>query len=464
MPLTAESLAQVMGNRVSMDRYRQLFPAYNDCLIQCGCTTVKRAAMLDSQIYTESGGLKWMEEIADGSAYEGRSDLGNTQPGDGKRFKGRGPIQVTGRWNYTNLSKWAYGKGYIPTPTFFVDNPEALASDKYGFLGVVWYWTTQRPLNDAADAGDVTLATKYVNGGTHGLDERKATYGRALQMGESIVPDMNLKPVREEDRVGWYGDPTYLADVLHDALGDRLIVEDGWENRGTGDGVDGGNQMGDNWGVMIHHTGNINEKVATIRDGRSDLAGPLSQCLFLPNGKVHLIAIGPCNHAGIGSYPGIPPNTGNTRLIGFECCWPTLNPSLPLGYDPNELWKDELILSMRDATAGVLKFLKYNSSRCIGHKEWAGATQGKWDPGNMSMDWFRGEVQKDIDGKFDEVTIKDPPVQPNLTLPPDYAKETWEQLRTNWPQLGNRSLVDAVALIGEKLEIPGMFDVYKKKD
>src|SRR5438105_4889581 len=106
-----------------------------------------------------------MEEIASGAAYEGRGDLGNTQPGDGVRFKGRGPIQVTGRHNYTALSQWAFDKGLVPSATFFVDQPAQLASTRYGFIGVTWYWTTQRPMNDAADAQDLVRATQYVNGG-----------------------------------------------------------------------------------------------------------------------------------------------------------------------------------------------------------------------------------------------------------------------------------------------------------
>jgi predicted chitinase len=109
-----------------------------------------------AQIGHESGGLRYMEEIADGSAYEGRTDLGNTQPGDGRRFRGRGPLQVTGRHNYTKLSKWAYDKGLAQSPTFFVDQPEQLSSDRYGFVGTQWYWTVARPsLNVYADNGDL---------------------------------------------------------------------------------------------------------------------------------------------------------------------------------------------------------------------------------------------------------------------------------------------------------------------
>ncbi|AWY03645.1 lysin A [Mycobacterium phage Clifton] len=254
--------------------------------------------------------------------------------------------------------------------------------------------------------------------------------------------------------VTWTGDPVWLEDVLREALGDRLVVAQAdWKERGTG-GV-----MGDIWGVMIHHTGNDRETVAGIRDGRPDLRGPLSQCLITPDGKCHLIAVGPCNHAGTGSYPGVGTNNGNQRLIGFECAWPTIRPDG--SFDPAQRWPDAQIITMRDATAAVLKRLGHDSKHVIGHKEWAGATQGKWDPGNLDMNWFRGEVQKDLDGFVFPGEQPSAP-QPGPALPPDYDKEVWDQLRILWPQLGHRTLVDAVAAIGAKLGIEGCYDVKGK--
>jgi hypothetical protein len=263
---------------------------------------------------------------------------------------------------------------------------------------------------------------------------------------------------------GFTGDPVWLEDVLREALGDRLVVEGDWVNRGTG------GTMGDIWGVMIHHTGNINETVDHIRDGVQQdtgfLHGPLAQCLFTPDGKCHLIAVGPCNHAGIGSYPGLGTNNGNRRLIGFECCWPTPRPDLPKGYDPTERWSTPLIITLRDATAAVLKKLGYGSARAIGHKEYAGSSQGKWDPGNMSMDWFRGEVQKDLDGFVfageEPVQQPDPgpgPVNPPILQPPPNTRtdrqlleDIWDQLRgpggNGWSQLGGRTVVDYLVQIG----------------
>jgi predicted chitinase len=152
------------------------------------CTTVDHIAMWMAQVGHESGGLKYMEEIADGSAYEGRPGLGNTQPGDGRRFKGRGPIQITGRRNYTKLSRWAHSRGLVPSPTFFVDQPQELASDTYGFIGVVWYWTVARPqINSLCDKNDLEGVTRAINGGLNGLDDRRNRWNRCRAMGPSLL-------------------------------------------------------------------------------------------------------------------------------------------------------------------------------------------------------------------------------------------------------------------------------------
>jgi putative chitinase len=237
-------LARAMApTGVGADRLAALLPAVSQCLRDCGCTTVDRIAMWCAQIGHESAGLRYMEEIASGAAYEGRADLGNTQPGDGVRFKGRGPIQVTGRRNYTELSRWAYDKGLVPSPSFFVDNPAQLASDAYGFVGVTWYWTTQRPMNDAADARDIVRATQYVNGGQNGIDDRRNRYNRALAMGDQLLtltaPTEPIDPLEEFLMIevhSWSiyakpGEPKIPVYQLIQALDAHGPHEPYWENR-----------------------------------------------------------------------------------------------------------------------------------------------------------------------------------------------------------------------------------------
>ena len=253
---------------------------------------------------------------------------------------------------------------------------------------------------------------------------------------------LNETPTTPEVPMPVSGDPVWLEDVLREALGDRLVVaQPDWKERGTG------GQMGDIWGVLIHHTGNDRETVAGIRDGRPDLAGPLSQCLITPDGKCHLVAVGPCNHAGIGSYPGVGTNNGNQRLIGFECAWPTIRADG--SYDPGQRWPDAQIITMRDATAAVLKKLGYDSAHCIGHKEWATKPPNvKWDPGNIDMPWFRGEVQKDLDGFIfpgEHPPVVDPPATSPISIPPDYGQNTYLQINGRWEMLGWQTPVETLA-------------------
>jgi predicted chitinase len=145
-----------------------------------------RARMWLAQVGHESGSLVYFEEIASGAAYEGRKDLGNTQPGDGKKFKGRGPIQVTGRYNYTEAAA-ALG---LP----LVDHPE-LAADPFGaaFRISAWWWAAHG-LNPISDKGDVVAATKRINGGTNGLADRQKRYDLAKGLGAAVVPGAVVAP------------------------------------------------------------------------------------------------------------------------------------------------------------------------------------------------------------------------------------------------------------------------------
>jgi putative chitinase len=129
-----------------------------------------RLAHFMGQCAHESGGFRYMEEIASGQAYEGRADLGNTQPGDGRRYKGRGPIQLTGRANYR-----AFGR---EVGIDFEAHPEIVAYPSIGLLAAVRYWNN-RGLNALADADDLMGITRKINGGTNGLDDRKVQTAKA---------------------------------------------------------------------------------------------------------------------------------------------------------------------------------------------------------------------------------------------------------------------------------------------
>jgi putative chitinase len=124
-----------------------------------------RLAHFLAQLIHESGSFRYMEEIASGQAYEGRRDLGNTQPGDGMRYKGRGPIQITGRANYRRFGR----KIGIDLEA----NPTIAAVPSVGLHLALEYWA-DRSLNNWADADDVVEITERINGGHNGLPDRKA--------------------------------------------------------------------------------------------------------------------------------------------------------------------------------------------------------------------------------------------------------------------------------------------------
>jgi putative chitinase len=135
--------------------------------------TPLRLAHFLAQLAHESAGFKTTEEYASGAAYEGRRDLGNTQPGDGRRFKGRGLIQVTGRHNYRRMSR-ALGQD-------FEANPELLRRFPAAAITGAIFWDDHR-LNDYADADNILTVTRRINGGTNGLDDRRLYLARAKKV------------------------------------------------------------------------------------------------------------------------------------------------------------------------------------------------------------------------------------------------------------------------------------------
>lgn len=227
--------------------------------------------------------------------------------------------------------------------------------------------------------------------------------------------------------MGWTGDPIWLAQVLRDYDGPKLNVRElpDWQQYGHGD-------MRQLWGVMIHHTGNANETAESIRRGRPDLDGPLAHLHIAPDGTVTVVAAGVCWHAGAGNYPGIPTDAANYYLIGIECAWPR-DTSITAATQSRERWPDPQIIAMRDTVAAILLRLGVGSDRVIGHKEWAGQRQGKWDPGNLSMPWFRGEVAKAMRGDFKTVrpiTAPAPAPAPAALTDRQLLEQIWADLQT----------------------------------
>ena len=170
--VTDDELRQVMPNLPATKRADYL-PFIQQAMEEFEITSYLRETAFLAQLAHESAELRYMEEIASGAAYEGRANLGNTQPGDGKRYKGRGPIQLTGRANY---KKYGDLLGLD-----LVNDPTIAATKEVGFRVAGQYWKLNG-LNELADQQQFKAITKRINGGYNGLDDRIKYYDRAKRV------------------------------------------------------------------------------------------------------------------------------------------------------------------------------------------------------------------------------------------------------------------------------------------
>ena len=165
MMITEAQVRRIMPN-VTTARVADFVRSFNDWSDKFGIDTPLRAAHYLAQVAHETGELRYLEEIASGEKYEGRADLGNTQPGDGRRFKGRGCLQTTGRVNYQAYadSEWCNGD--------LMSHPEWLAKFPGAQKSAMYYWK-KNGLNTLASRDDANAVCKRINGGYNGLAQRK---------------------------------------------------------------------------------------------------------------------------------------------------------------------------------------------------------------------------------------------------------------------------------------------------
>jgi putative chitinase len=187
MMITAEKLKAIVPGikpaalDLFLPRLQAVLPKYH-------INTPQRLGGFIAQVAHESANFSAVREFASGNLYEGRKDLGNTHPGDGPKYKGRGLIQVTGRGNYRWCSKDLFGDFRLE------DNPDLLTTPDNAVLSACWYWTVVKPLNAICDHPEdwthvwdknkktytkVQWMTLLINGGQNGIAERTANYERA---------------------------------------------------------------------------------------------------------------------------------------------------------------------------------------------------------------------------------------------------------------------------------------------
>ncbi len=172
--LTPEILKRIV-HRLDNDKAQEVAEALDPAMEWADITTPEREAAFIAQVAHESGGFQYMRELGPDSyfdRYEGREDLGNTEPGDGLRFKGRGYIQITGRYNYTQAG--------ADLDLDLVNQPEMAETPQVAAYIAAWFWN-RKDLNRFADSGDFITLTRRINGGLNGLANRKSYWARAKE-------------------------------------------------------------------------------------------------------------------------------------------------------------------------------------------------------------------------------------------------------------------------------------------
>lgn len=206
-----------MSQLISLNEFKRMCPtnrnpekwvdAFNTVLPKYGITRGKRLAMFITQCGHESSSFNIMQENLNYSkdglrskfskyfpdensafanarqpirianiVYANRMGNGGFASGDGWKYRGKGPIQITGKNNHRLASKFIFGDENV-----LVDNPDLLLQEDVGLAAACWFWVSNN-LNTHSDNGDVVRATRVINGGTNGLADRQARYALAMQV------------------------------------------------------------------------------------------------------------------------------------------------------------------------------------------------------------------------------------------------------------------------------------------
>lgn len=161
MKVTELQLRQMMPNAGA--RLDPHLPYIVPAMMTARIDTPETVAAFLAELAHESGEYRYMEELADGSAYEGRADLGNIEPGDGVRFKGHGPIQITGRANHMACGAML--------GIDLIAEPRLICTPRYGTASACWFWNFKK-LSPLAERGWFKTISRIINGGENGMADR----------------------------------------------------------------------------------------------------------------------------------------------------------------------------------------------------------------------------------------------------------------------------------------------------
>jgi len=185
-----------------VNNFNELAPAP-----QFDVTTDLRVCHFFAQAAVETDWFKTLQEYASGDQYENRKDLGNTQPGDGRRYKGRGIFQTTGRYNYDAAGK--------KMGLDLINNPQLLLEPRNAVLSALYYWQG-RNMNAIADRDNIDEASRAVNGGYNGYEHRV----QALNILKSTIGQTFIGPSSPAADVE-------KVQIMLKLLGYKVIAVDG---------------------------------------------------------------------------------------------------------------------------------------------------------------------------------------------------------------------------------------------
>jgi putative chitinase len=235
VPITAQQIRAASKGAGKTENLNSVLVSLEKYGADFGLDQPHRLVHYLAQLMHESGYFHFDAEVwgptPAQARYDTRTDLGNTpeKDGDGYLYRGRGPIQLTGKANYAAFGDWCHNRGYHPPD--FVAKPDLINSDPWEGLVAIWYWSS-RNLNRWADQNDIETITKKINGGKNGLADRIDCFGRlALVMCGYGVDAANVRRYQQAKGLAVDGDvgPKTRAALFKDLVAmssaaDRAVV------------------------------------------------------------------------------------------------------------------------------------------------------------------------------------------------------------------------------------------------